>query len=152
MSADDTMTEDDGPYDRRLSDKRIDELEEAITVIVNEAVQKHKDKDHYPLTHDDITQMITEFVEDRKVSKRVVEMLEGKPIRGLSGHIIAREDGLMQTAQKTNAMVMEIDRRTNGGITVTQKIQWTPKAKVAAWAAFGAFLTQTFAVVVLLFM
>jgi hypothetical protein len=44
-------------------------------------------------------------------------------------------------------MVMEIDRRTNGGVTVTQNIQWTPKAKIAAWTAFGAFILQTLAVV-----
>ena len=133
-----------------MNDERFDMLEESIKDTVVKMFETHVAENHYPISNSEVDRLIAEGKEYQIVVKRVVEMLEGKPVVGPSGNVIAREDGLMQTAQKSNAMLVEIDRRTNGGVTVTQKINWTPKTKIAAWTAFGVFITQTLATLAIL--
>ena len=119
-------------------------MESDVEAIVVKLIEGHMKVDHYPLSHDEISALIKSGEKRAKVVERVVEMLEGKPVLGPSGHIIDREDGLFKTVQKNNALLVEIDRRTNGGITVTQKIQpnLSKRQKGYIWGFAGTVLAS----------
>lgn len=131
-------------------------MSEDLEQLVRKMIASHVKDDHYPISHEEISRLIREGERHNQIVEKVVEMIEGKPIIGPSGHVIGREDGLMHTVQKSNAMLVEIDRRTNGGVTVTQKIkpELTNKQKGYVWGFAGtvvaSLVTSTTAIIVLL--
>ena len=101
--------------------------------LIDEAICRHKAKDHYPISHDDIDAILEERTETHGLVDRMADMIEGTPVVDLHGNVTGREPGIKQ-------MVEEIYERTNGGVNVTQKIVWSPKHKVAAWGVASMFV------------
>ena len=137
-------------YDRRMNDAKIDLLETEIKELCSNSIVNHVANDHHPISNEEVDRILVERLENRKIVSRVVEMLEGKPVVDLQGNVIAHEDGVQQLTKKNYETLIEIEKRTNGGVTVLQKFkpEWSRSQKIAAWTGLGMFVTQFVAVMI----
>jgi len=139
-------------YDRRMNDAKLDQIEAEIRELCSNSIAEHASTGHHPISNEEVDRILAERVENRKIVGRMIDMLEGKPVTDLAGRVVGHERGLRETADESYSMLQKIEDRTNGGVTITQRIKpdWTRNQKIAAWSVGTTFTVGAVAQVVTL--
>lgn len=124
-------------YNRRKTDKRLDTLETNLRADIKNSLASHIDEhleEYHAFKAPELLVMVDEHNEMVGSVDRIVNLLEGEPQMDLSGNIVKRTGGMIR---KQTSMAENIDTiydRTNGGVTVTQRLnpQWSRGQKIAA--------------------
>lgn len=121
-------------FDRRSTDRRMDEHEENMREIIKDSFSSHIDEYH-AFKAKELLVMVEEHDDMVGAMERIVNLLEGEPEIDLSGVVVGRRPGGMVEKQTEMSENIEtIYERTNGGVKVTNKIspEWTRGQKIAA--------------------
>ena len=119
---------------------RLDRLEETLTTAhehveakIVQVIDDHRENDHYPITFDQIESQLSRATERDDTMERIITLLEGEVVRDLSGNETGREGGVVE-------LIEIIEHRTNGGVVVTQNVEWSKPVKAAiVVSAVGVF-------------
>ena len=129
-------------YNRRASDKRIDELEANLRSMLDTAFRSHIGKLHIDLSKKEAEDKVREHDEMVASMERIVDLLEGEPVLDLQENVIGRKGGMAAKQATMATNISTIYERTNGGVKVTNRIspEWTRNQKIAAFSAGTIFV------------
>ena len=107
--------------------KRVDAID------VPSAIEEHMATAHI-LSSDEINNLIEQHRDHSTVIEKVVTALDGEPELDFLGNVVGHQPGLMDIVKANRGMLELIDQRTNGGVTVTTKVNpnWIRNQKIAA--------------------
>lgn len=126
------MTTSDA-YNRRTSDRRIDELEKNLRDLLGESFRKHVKDLHVSLSRAEVENKVEEHDEMVASMDRIMNLLEGTSKLDLQGNVVGRKGGMAAQQEEMSVMLNTIYERTNGGVKVTHHItpDWTRGQKIA---------------------